>query len=537
MSSLASLFIGRKYRWLLYTGVWLILFVAALAGGLVITLSQLDDHVRRDREAELARIADMRAHVVGSLERLNREASAKQCSEQLLAAMERIAFLPDGLNTFLYAPGGVVRCSTSHARFDPPVSLGHADINHDKADGLKLWVNRDLSQLTHVAPTGTIAALGDFAVVVPPHKRSSGGTPWLDSEVVVVARNGRVWNVAGADGVYPNAMSADGAHGLSSWLGLGGVSCDGLSRHCVASRVDVLAWAREWQIVLWLLAALAAVVAWLGTSYVAEWLNRYWSFEARFSRHMENVVVHYQPVVNLRTGAISGCEVLARWRDVDGAIVSPDRFLHIVEETQRTAEFTRLVVDRAYRELHENLPDATRLQVNFNVFTRDLETEMLPPIFARFNDGAARFRAAVELLENQDVAFDYAQGMIQELKSAGLKVYIDDFGIGYSSIERAATLAVDGVKLDRTFAMAPPHSILDRLLVQILDMLKVSGREVVVEGVETPERLELLRSTGNVDFAQGYAISRPIPIKDFVAFVRRGWRGASLDRSKLSAAS
>jgi sensor c-di-GMP phosphodiesterase-like protein len=213
--------------------------------------------------------------------------------------------------------------------------------------------------------------------------------------------------------------------------------------------------------------------------------------------------------------------VLARRRDIDGTTVLPSRFIDIVEQKGRTEEFTRLVADRAYEELSACLPSATRLQVAFNIFACDLDSAKLLAIYSRFLDGDRRFEPAIELVESQDIDFEAAERAIDELDWAGIKSYIDDFGIGYSSIERVATLAVHGVKLDRSFAMSPPDSIMGQMLVQVLEMIKTTGHLIVVEGVETQARLDLMRATGIVDCVQGYEISRPLSIDEFVAFLGR----------------
>jgi EAL domain-containing protein (putative c-di-GMP-specific phosphodiesterase class I) len=82
-----------------------------------------------------------------------------------------------------------------------------------------------------------------------------------------------------------------------------------------------------------------------------------------------------------------------------------------------------------------------------------------------------------------------------------------------------ASLAIHGVKLDRSFAMAPSESLMARMLVHAVDMVSSSEREIVVEGVETQERLDLLVATGRVTYVQGYLISRPIPIGRFAEFL------------------
>src|SRR5690606_23597403 len=112
----------------------------------------------------------------------------------------------------------------------------------------------------------------------------------------------------------------------------------------------------------------AAIVAAAITGYVNRAIARYWSFEARFRRHLDadSIVCVYQPVMELETGEITGCEVLARWRDLDDSLVFPDRFIDIVERHGMTQFFTWLVAQRAFKELSEHLPEGRRLQVNFN---------------------------------------------------------------------------------------------------------------------------------------------------------------------------
>jgi sensor c-di-GMP phosphodiesterase-like protein len=289
----------------------------------------------------------------------------------------------------------------------------------------------------------------------------------------------------------------------------------------VASEADLLGWGRSWITILSSIVVLAALFAWVCAIDVVSWLNRYWSFEARFCRYLsaQSVVIAYQPVLDLKSGKVSGCEVLARWRDIDGTIVAPNRFIDIVERKGCTLAFTRMVADNAHEELSGRLPADLPLQINFNVFARDFESETLLRVFSKFAGRDSHLTVAVELVENDEIDFEKAQLAIEELGRAGIKTYIDDFGTGYSSIERVARLAVHGVKLDRSFAMSPPDSVLGRMLVQVIDMIKTSGHLIVVEGVETEARLNLLRSTGVVDYVQGYVLSRPLGIDELVAFL------------------
>jgi EAL domain-containing protein (putative c-di-GMP-specific phosphodiesterase class I) len=223
--------------------------------------------------------------------------------------------------------------------------------------------------------------------------------------------------------------------------------------------------------------------------------------------------------MDLRTGEIAGCEVLARWRDVDGSVVMPNRFIDIVERNGLALHFTDLLVQRAYAELSTHVPADRRMRVSFNIFPSNLDSKELALVFSSFIFPPNRFDVVVEIIESDEIPVN-AQREIEGLRRLGIKTYIDDFGTGYSNMQNLAALSVDGVKLDRAFAMAPDNSMMAQMLRHAVEMIAATGRTMVVEGVETAERLELLRGMeARIDYVQGYYISRPLDIAGLVAFL------------------
>jgi EAL domain-containing protein (putative c-di-GMP-specific phosphodiesterase class I) len=178
-----------------------------------------------------------------------------------------------------------------------------------------------------------------------------------------------------------------------------------------------------------------------------------------------------------------------------------------------------MMIDKAHAELSTYVTPKHRLQVNFNIFPRDFDSAVLLEMFSSFTAPHEPFDVAVEIIETDAICMEDAQREVQALSLAGIKTYIDDFGSGYSSIHRVAALSVEGVKLDRTFGMAPNDSMMARMIVHALEIVETSGRTIVVEGVESLDRLELLRHTKQVDHVQGYFISKPLPIGEFAQFL------------------
>ena len=160
-------------------------------------------------------------------------------------------------------------------------------------------------------------------------------------------------------------------------------------------------------------------------------------------------------------------------------------------------------------------PAPIRLQVSFNIFPRDLDAVWLRDVLRVFETLDQRFDAVIEIVETDLLQTEHAQRQIDALRRFGIKTHLDDFGTGYSNIENLARLRVDGVKLDRSFAMSADGTLMARMLVNAIDMIHAAGHRLTVEGVETEERLLMLKATGQVDFVQGYLISRPLDIARF----------------------
>lgn len=529
----ARLIAGRQS--LLRAALWLVIFAGIVAGGLAALRWQLEAHIADDQQAELDRIRAVESAATHALQTLS-HAKAKPCSEPFIAEMRTVAFLADGLNKFLYAPGGRVHCGADGTRFDPPVELGAPEIPPPETGRPSWRMERDLGSIGHPAVIGTIAQIGDFAVAIPPYSGIAARGSWHSKELFAQGNNRLVWSVAGNKGLRSQiAANGDGDSRSYPVTTTASVACTDV--FCVASRADLLALARDWRAMLAIGAVAAAIAAWLIADIIVSWIRRRWSFGERFKRGMnsKSIVLVYQPIVDMRTNEVVSVEVLARWRDLDGAILPPSRFIPLVAQLKRTRQFTQLVIDGAYDELRTLPARKPPLQVNFNVFACDFDSTLILQWLKRFRSDT-RMRVAVELVEEQDVDLANAQQAIEVLSDAGVPTYIDDFGTGYSNLARVARLPVEGVKLDRSFAMSPPDSVMGRMLSQVIELIKASGHVIIVEGVETMTRLNLLRSTQSVDLVQGYAIAKPLEIEELRAFLAQGSADATAPPAAASSA-
>ncbi|PXA96242.1 hypothetical protein DMC47_18225 [Nostoc sp. 3335mG] len=522
MGRVISFLIAPAHRGGVKSGIWVICFALLLGGSGWFLLRELQMAMNAEVARVLETYARVRTALVATLDVMDRELTAPPCSADYAVQQRRVAFLPDGMNELFFFEHGKIICTANSGLLPQPLELGEPDVAPGKGgQTISLWLNRTLDPLGLGGLDGTFAVRGNHGVVVPATPLEATTSKWLGIEVVIQAADGRWWHTAGEEGLYAAAIAPpDGPFGLRQGS-LTATRCDPAGLHCIAGRAPL------GELLLLGGAALAVVLAVGGI--VAAWLthkiyglfSRYWSFESRFLRRFQSrgVVCAYQPLLDLRSGLVTGCEVLARWRDVDGTLIFPDKFIPIIERRGLTRAFTRLVIERAYVDLLTLVPHGRRLQVNFNIFPQDLSAELLIDLFSPFLNPLAPFDLVIEIVETQEIQLDTAQGEIERLRGAGVSIYIDDFGAGYSSMHTLAGLSVDGVKLDRSFAMGPDGSVMARMLDHAIDMVQASGRKVVVEGVETADRLEALVRSGKVDFAQGYHISRPLEAAAFARFL------------------
>lgn len=520
MVRFVGLLISQTHQHAIRVLLFIALFVPLLSLAFALSVGQVQNTIRSEAVDQLSvmRGALVKMRDVG--DRLNREAIAEPCSPEFNRQLRRIAYAPDGLNEFLFLANQSVLCSVGTLRYDAPIALGTPDIARPETGLPTLWLDRPLDPFGLEGMFGTLAQYGSFAVVVP----AGGGGPSprrMTSEMGFLI-DGRWWHRSGEVGLFEAAMEGApaglGSPALPDAFRL--LQCDETGVICV------VAGARLGD--LFALGWLAMAAIFVATVLVALWLSglahrltrRFFAFEARFLRNFsaETILCTYQPILDLRTGEIDGCEVLVRWRDLDDRVVFPDQFLPIIEARGLTMRLTRYVAEKAFAELQTHVPVGRSLQVNINISPRDIDADTLLPLFTELHLDA-RFRLAVEIVETESFDPVAAQRAVDQLRKRGIATYLDDFGTGFSSIHSLGELKIDGVKLDRAFAMANESSLLGQMLPSALHMVHQTGRITVVEGVETAERLAQLQALGNVDRVQGYFIARPMPIERFVAFL------------------
>lgn len=521
MTRLLTILISAAHQKGLRASLFVVCFAALLATASWFIFEQVQQNMRQETARALSGFEQLRANVLGTFDQMDQRLTAAPCGPAFMDELRRIAFLPDGINELLYAPDGMAVCSVNLGIFPQPIALGEPEVVTQGPHRIAFWLDRDLSFLRLEGMTASIARRGNFAMVVPTPSLPMTTPRWLDMELIVRSADGRWWHRGGTSGLYVESLE----RARNAIPFLSGpqyhLRCDTGGVHCLVSRAQLSdLFALGFAAVALAVVVCAVLAAWL-SQQAHGLIAQHWSFETRFLRRLgpDTIECVYQPLLHLKRDTIPGCEVLARWRDIDGKLVPPDKFLPLIEKHGLTEKFTTLVADRAHKDLSQHLPTGRRLQVSFNIFPRDLKAEALLTTFAAFLAPGSPFSLLFEIVETEKIQLETAQGEIERMRGAGVRIFIDDFGAGYSSMRNLGTVPVDGVKIDRSFAMADEDTVLLRMLDHAIDMVVASDRMVVVEGIESKARLDALRASGKVDYAQGYFISRPLDIAGLVAFL------------------
>jgi diguanylate cyclase (GGDEF)-like protein/PAS domain S-box-containing protein len=223
--------------------------------------------------------------------------------------------------------------------------------------------------------------------------------------------------------------------------------------------------------------------------------------------------VHYQPIVELSSSKILGVEALVRWEHRERGLVPPSEFIPLAEETGLVVPLGHWVLDEACRAL-STLPEQITLSVNLSG-RQLLQPEFcseLKEMLARCRIDPSRLR--LELTESMLIGNGAAAiAALTQLRGTGVRLCIDDFGTGYSSLSYLHELPIDSLKIDRSFVGAMGDDERKIKIVQsILVLGKALGIDVVAEGVETQEQVDVLRRLG-CERAQGYFFARPVPLE------------------------
>jgi diguanylate cyclase (GGDEF)-like protein/PAS domain S-box-containing protein len=238
--------------------------------------------------------------------------------------------------------------------------------------------------------------------------------------------------------------------------------------------------------------------------------------DLRLALERQEFFLHYQPIVSLKTGKITGFEALLRWQHPQRELVSPSEFIPLAEDTGLIIPIGEWVLCEACRQLSlwsSKFPQSSSFTVSVNLASKQIKEqnllEKIDWILAQTGLDGSKLRLEITesmLIENTEKTLD----LLAKLRERKIHLSIDDFGQGYSSLSYLPRFPIDFLKIDRAFISkmtSDPENL--EIVRTIISLAHTLGIEVIAEGVETDEQTNKLK-TLNCEFAQGYFFSKPL---------------------------
>jgi diguanylate cyclase (GGDEF)-like protein len=238
----------------------------------------------------------------------------------------------------------------------------------------------------------------------------------------------------------------------------------------------------------------------------------------------DQLELHYQPKLDLKTNIVTHAEALVRWQHPTLGMIPPDNFIYIAEQTGQINKLTRWVVSTAFKQSSVWRSNGIDINVAVNISAENLKEHDFYEFICQTisSNNVPSDKVTLEVTESAVVDNpEAAILLLQKFKNAGIKISIDDYGTGYSSLAQLKQLPVHELKIDKSFVQQLHEDEDDRIIVRsTIELAHNMGLSVVAEGIEDDFSLQWLTEHG-CELGQGYFISRPKPTNDFTTWVQK----------------
>lgn len=491
------------------------------AGSYIVSAQEREGILKQADDALLVAIANYN----DVLEKLGRRttSSTQPCDTADLVLMREIVFESDVVIDLARTAQRTVVCTAVNGVCPAKVPIHPTD--YLDSNGVSWGIDVPLV-LYKDKRALILGRRGASAIINPAAFLNEGGTTDGQSVVLLDPSSGELIQVVGTQLPAPKSeivAALRGSDGLFSYGdGKGVISCHTGSALCAVVSNSIGPGSRAplkqhlgWILIGGILAASAFLVAAIA-------VNRHRSLQARARRAIRNdeICVHYQPIADLSSNVIVGCEALVRWFDRSGKLQPTEAFVSAAEKHGFVTELTDRVIEHVLRDFSAWLADHRHFHVSVNLSALDVLQEDFPERLARRAKAAnvQPSQITLELTERITSDDEAVYSSLGALRERGFPIAIDDFGSGYSGLKYIQECDFDYLKADKFLADHAGTSLDGAMLSQVLEMARRYHVKVIVEGIEHEEQLCALGRAG-ADYGQGWAIARPMPAKECLAWL------------------
>ncbi|MEH6394282.1 EAL domain-containing protein [Pseudoalteromonas sp.] len=437
-----------------------------------------------------------------------------QCNDSTLLAMRRALFDATYVIDIGYFKNDKLVCTAGNGLLATP--LNDKEPDYIERDGVRVRFAPSFSLILFPERIMQVIIVRqhNYNVIIQPSKidlHNINTKTWQ----VFFKSNKTINHLTGTEGVYEKISSAM----VLPYESL--VVCSQVTpNYCVAVFSpwwEYISKKRMLFLICLTLCVLAGLSAGLLANYYMATKRSTWR-RVRRGLHQHSFYWTYQPIINLQTQQVIGCEVLARFKDKFGTL-TPDEFIPLIRKHQQTWLFTQAMITTILHELSDapQLPD--EFKVSLNIFPYDVQQGKLSELIHMPSLHESRFSICLEITEDEYLDSSIAHSHLQSLADAGFTLSIDDFGTGYSNLANLQNLSFHQLKIDRTFVQDIATAGLKASMIpNIMELVTKLGYTCVAEGIETQEQEAILKMAG-VQYGQGWKYGKPMAIKQFKQFM------------------
>lgn len=490
-----------------------VILVSLLVGLAIFFISYIllkgdfEAQLHREATASLNQIEMIADDVLSTLDTLN-ASNTQDCEADTLLEMRQAMFVSPSIKGVSFVKDGYLICSAALGRLEQPVKIEEPDFIAES--GASVWMSVPI-RLTDTELSAMVIQSGSFSGVI--HR------DFLENLITL----NTAWRLDVAEGVtsrLSDSIVASGPPGKRR-AAFKVRDCMTTLPFCITISATNLFFHRQYFQALVGWVAVSLLLALFSALAVSSFIRHYRSTEARVMRGLAAGAYHclYQPIVELRSGKIIGCEALARFQDANGEI-GPDLFIPVIHSKKKTWPFTQLIINQMLDDLTPSAALPKPFKININFFAQDIENAQILELLSSRELKREGIQYVVEVTENEQLSSLESSEVLLAMADNGFQIAVDDFGTGYSNLSQIRDFKCNTLKIDRSFISAMEGgSVRSTLIPHIVDIATKIGAEVVAEGIENRSQLKALVEVG-VHYGQGYIFGKPMSFENLVALIK-----------------
>ena len=486
----------------------LILIISAVFGvaiflGLFFLIStEASEKQKASASRVLTMIEGVFDDTVMALDSLNSD-TYENCSNVTLLRMRQAVFRSQLIKDIGFFEGKNLVCTTGMGFL--PIPFYGSDPTF-KARAFDVWVEHGLI-LFDEAYHAILLKKGDFNAVLRPEDLERDIPSEYQWEIALFGNN-TYYHLLGQKQLMADVGEASEKPMQMAW---DYQVCSAMHPVCIASRLNPGQFIRLYESSIVLIGALGFLSSLCLFVLLNRARTRYLSLSARVERGFRSDCFYavFQPIVDLKTGRVIGCEALARYKDSSGPLY-PDQFLPVIKQQGMTWVFTSFMLRDVAKRLQSVGPLPDQFRVSVNLFPQDITEHNVRCLIKNdyFND--MNVQPILEIIEDEELHDTEFRSLFQKLTDAGYLIAIDDFGTGYSSLMQLKKTNCHILKMDRSFVTdIEEGSIRSSLVPNIVAIAQELDAVIVAEGIENDMQHQVLKQAG-IRFGQGWAFGKPM---------------------------